>query len=571
MKVSDSLKVLITDCHVINSELNIKNIQIEIWNKKIMKLKLDGRYTQFIKNIKDITVIEIKDSDEIYKDIEFLDFDFHYLKDGYKIYHNAEVFSIDHSLVQSIEYATGSIININGYEFKHNISLGAGSSGYPIILLNNNINSIQVIGIHKYGGDKSSVINNGTFIGEIINEINNNLLLKNTNDKFDINLMEYQKENLIKPKMENSAKESNTTIKNKDNYIIAEIYIKENNVNENIKIINSYENNEVLGFEESEERLSDNEEEIEECEIKINDELIPFNPYHKFIKKGKFFIKYTFKNYLTKTNNMFQDCTSLTSIDLSNFNTQYITSMNSMFYWCVSLTSINLFNINTQNITAMGYMFYGCSSLKSINLSNFNTENVINMGHMFYGCSSLTNIDLSKFSTQNVIFMDNMFACCESLTSVIMSNFNTQNVTQMSGVFFRCSSLKSINLSNFNTKNVTLMGNMFLGCSSLKNINLSNFDTQKVTSIQAMFRECSSLTSIDLSNFNTQNVETMNEMFRECSSLTSINLSNFNTQNVYNMTNLFFNCSSLANIDLSNFNTKNVKYIWKVCSQDVHL
>ena len=42
------------------------------------------------------------------------------------------------------------ILNImDDYEFKHNIPTDSGSSGCPIILLNNNINLCQVIGIHK--------------------------------------------------------------------------------------------------------------------------------------------------------------------------------------------------------------------------------------------------------------------------------------------------------------------------------------------------------------------------------------------------------------------------------------
>ena len=34
-------------------------------------------------------------------------------------------------------------------------------------------------------------------------------------------------------------------------------------------------------------------------------------------------------------------------------------------------------------------MFYGCSSLTKINLSNFNSNNVKYMYYMFSGCSSL--------------------------------------------------------------------------------------------------------------------------------------------------------------------------------------
>ena len=49
-----------------------------------------------------------------------------------------------------------------------------------------------------------------------------------------------------------------------------------------------------------------------------------------------------------------------------------------MFSACKSLTSINLSNFNTQNVTNMSYMFSECKSLTSINLSNFNTQNVTN-------------------------------------------------------------------------------------------------------------------------------------------------------------------------------------------------
>ena len=63
----------------------------------------------------------------------------------------------------------------------------------------------------------------------------------------------------------------------------------------------------------------------------------------------------------------------------------------------------------------MGGMFLGCSSLTNINLSNFNTQNVTNMWSMFDGCSSLTNINLSNFNTNKVTDMRSMFFGCSSL------------------------------------------------------------------------------------------------------------------------------------------------------------
>ena len=153
---------------------------------------------------------------------------------------------------------------------------------------------------------------------------------------------------------------------NKDfnNYIIAEIDIKDEDINKNIRILNSYE--EVLrtnpGKYESED-IYKNENEIKKCEIKIDDNIIPFNYYHKFKTKGKHIIKYSFKTNLKRLCSMFSDCKLLKSINLSNFN--------------------------TNNVTIMSGMFQGCSSLKDINLSNFNTNNVTNMNYMFGDCSSL--------------------------------------------------------------------------------------------------------------------------------------------------------------------------------------
>ncbi len=59
--------------------------------------------------------------------------------------------------------------------------------------------------------------------------------------------------------------------------------------------------------------------------------------------------------------------------------------MSDMFYECSSLTSLDLSNFNTNNVEDMKYMFYNCSSLTSLNLSNFNTNNVTNMEGMFSG------------------------------------------------------------------------------------------------------------------------------------------------------------------------------------------
>ena len=73
--------------------------------------------------------------------------------------------------------------------------------------------------------------------------------------------------------------------------------------------------------------------------------------------------------------------------------------MCSMFKGCSSLTELNLINFNTNNVTNMRYMFNGCSSLKELNLNNFNTNNVTDMSGMFSKCSDELKLKLkSKFN-----------------------------------------------------------------------------------------------------------------------------------------------------------------------------
>ena len=80
-------------------------------------------------------------------------------------------------------------------------------------------------------------------------------------------------------------------------------------------------------------------------------------------------------------------------------------------------------------------MFNGCSSLTSLNLSSFNTAKVTNMGRMFNDCSSLTSLNLSSFNTAKVIIMREMFRYCTSLKNLDLSSFNTSSVTNYGSMF----------------------------------------------------------------------------------------------------------------------------------------
>ena len=91
-----------------------------------------------------------------------------------------------------------------------------------------------------------------------------------------------------------------------------------------------------------------------------------------------------------------------------------------MFKGCSSLTSLDVSKFDTQNVTNMSNMFDGCSSLTSLDLSNFKTQNVTNMGDMFYNCVNLATIYASdKFVTTTCSEIDWMFMGCKKLVGAV--------------------------------------------------------------------------------------------------------------------------------------------------------
>lgn len=224
------------------------------------------------------------------------------------------------------------------------------------------------------------------------------------------------------------------------------------------------------------------------------------------------------------------------------------TNCYSWFFGCKDLTTIEgIGYLNTENVTSMRAMFSGCSSLTSLDVSNFKTQNVTSMRAMFSRCSSLTSLDVSKFNTDKVTNMRGMYHCCYRLTSLELSKFDTRNVTDMGYMFGSCNNLTSIDVSNFDTRNVTNMYGMFGDCGNLTSIDVSNFDTQSVTNMDFMFFQCYSLTFLDLSNFDTQNVTNMYGMFYGCVNLATIYASDkFVTTACSEDCEIFGNCKKLV-------------------------
>ena len=245
-----------------------------------------------------------------------------------------------------------------------------------IISNNENLNycNYQIINnIEQFKNYNNIIIND---IKEIINEDGDNKYQKimDIYDKMNKKIIseenkDKKENNNIKQKINNNSIVLEKDLNKNNNYIIAKIKI--NDVNKDVRIINSFEeymreNNMKINVEDDEYK---NEKEIKDnCEIEMNNIKIKFSYFYKFKNEGIYKIKYIFKNKIRKINHLFSDCKNIEYIDFTNFNTQNIIKMNNLLYNCEKLENINFTNFNTSNIIDMSHIFEKCINLKEINI-----------------------------------------------------------------------------------------------------------------------------------------------------------------------------------------------------------
>ena len=305
---------------------------------------------------------------------------------------------------------------------------------------------------------------------------------------------------------------------------------------------------------------------------------------------------------------MFSNCSALTSLDVTKFNTENVMYMADMFSNCSALTSLDVTNFNTANVKNMSYMFSNCSALLSLDVANFNTAKVTDMSYMFSSCVALTSLYLTNFNTEKVTNMGQMFSGCQALTTIYASSkFVTTQVSDSRFMFYNCKKLKGeeecTNDKATDKTYAKIEGGYFSGgiprvkyadgtltfflasketlgeneyeLNSGKNlpewvkkhslgITKVVFDTSfanaRPTSCYMWFYLCGNLNQVEgIKNLNTKEVTDMAGMFCKCRDLSSLDVSGFNTEKVTDMSEMFYECISLKLLDVAKFNTANVK------------
>ena len=195
---NNMLPVLITNNHIINSDIlykkNIK-IKLDIKEEENIKEIILNKRMKYTNEEYDITIIEIKEEDNINNYLELDDIIINDISNNMnknKEYINQTIYIIQYP-ENNLSVSYGILKDIyedENYNFNHKCCTKGGSSGSPILNINN-----KLIGIHKEGNDKKQY-NKATFLNYPIkkfielNNKNNEILLKEFNAHNNLNIQD---------------------------------------------------------------------------------------------------------------------------------------------------------------------------------------------------------------------------------------------------------------------------------------------------------------------------------------------------------------------------------------------
>ena len=155
-------------------------------------------------------------------------------------------------------------------------------------------------------------------------------------------------------------------------------------------------------------------------------------------------------------------------LDIKNWGTCAWTEMNTAFYGCNSLTVVSASDTpNLSSVSSFYFAFSECSSLTSMDVSNWDVSNVSTMEFAFRN-SPITTLDVSNWNTQSLTNAAYIFQ--NAIFNPDVSNWNMSNVTTIY-TMLRNADLFDRSLANWDISNITNMGGLLVLAPGLSTAN----------------------------------------------------------------------------------------------------
>jgi surface protein len=122
----------------------------------------------------------------------------------------------------------------------------------------------------------------------------------------------------------------------------------------------------------------------------------------------------------------------------------------------------------------MGGMFGDCTSLTGVVTTGWDTKSVKYLEYLFGGCTALASADLSSFDTTSLRTATQIFSGCTSLATVDVSGWTFYEAREITGMFENCTALTAIDFTGWNVFPTVETDGMFAGAEKVSQLTLGD-------------------------------------------------------------------------------------------------
>lgn len=310
-----------------------------------------------------------------------------------------------------------------------------------------------------------------------------------------------------------------------------------------------------------------------------------------------------FTDKVTNVSEMFDDCSALETIDLTELNPENITNVNEMFYNCEKLTEIKIagnWSYNP-NISNGRDVFKYCSNLPNYNSSNYSgayfkdtseggycndiksgVETILKTGEEIHALirnmvGSYTDGDLTleftnKIAPKNAVTVDfsvnndksvigwqedkTILISNEAFGHPIIANANMDNAfsCDLNNLYFN-------NITGFNNLDMSRItsASEFLKRTAMLELSTEDWNLDSLTKFDYIFAFMYDVETINLSDGFFKNATSLDSVFYGCNDLKNINVDDWGfTDKITNVSSMFLSCTALESINLTQLKIDNI-------------
>lgn len=247
-------------------------------------------------------------------------------------------------------------------------------------------------------------------------------------------------------------------------------------------------------------------------------------------------------------NNLYIQCSAVTTIDIRGVDFSETTNMEGMFYQNTNLTNIiGLNDVDFSKVVNLKSTFHGTRNLAiPIDLSNVNRSEPVVMESAFFQCGATSVTGLSGIKLSGVVHKT--FQEMNNLTSLDVSGIDTSGVTDFgtawAAYIHNCPNIETVDLSNLDTSGSNgSIYDLCRGMPKLKSLVSKNANVSNITGLGTFLFECPELVDLDLESWDVSNVTSFGSFIRNSQKL--VNFKSFKNINC----DMNFNFNSALSVE----------------------